>query len=112
LDSTLLKELHTVTNGNPKYVFWNDETKLSSLTGLFQANLRDVMKDAKVYIKGDLSHRFRDTFAKFLFDNGCSVTQVAEAMGDTEEIVLKHYRGFAGQERLAKLPQRSFEARV
>jgi site-specific recombinase XerD len=112
LDSALLKELQTVTNGNPEYVFWNDKTKLSSLTGIFQANLRDVMKDAKVYIKGDLSHRFRDTFAKFLFDNGCSVTQVAEAMGDTEEIVLRHYRGFAGQERLAKLPQRMFHTQA
>jgi hypothetical protein len=37
---------------------------------------------------------------------GATSTQVAEAMGDTEEIVLKHYRGFAGQERLTKLPQR------
>jgi len=31
-------------------VFWNGEIKLSLLTGLFQANLRGVMKDAKVYM--------------------------------------------------------------
>jgi site-specific recombinase XerD len=111
LTSALLKELHTVTNGNPKYVFWNGDIKLSSLTGLFQTNLREVMKDAKVYTHGDLSHRFRDTYVKFLFDNGCSTLEVADAIGDTEAIVVKHYRSLVPDAKLEKLPQRSFEAR-
>jgi len=112
LHPTLLKELQTVTNGNPRFVFWNGEIKLSSLTGLFQANLREVMKDADVYTHGDLSHRFRDTYVKFLFDSGCSTTQVADAIGDTEAIVVKHYRSLVPDDQLSKLPQRSFEARV
>jgi integrase/recombinase XerD len=107
-----MKELLTVTNGNPKYVFWNGDIKLSSLTGLFQTNLREVMKDAKVYTPGDLSHTFRDTYVKFLFDNGCSTLQVADAIGDTEAIVVKHYRSLVPDDQLSKLPQRSFEARA
>lgn len=112
LNPALLKELKTVTNGNPEYVFWNGDIKLSSLTGLFQTNLRDVMKDAKVYTHGDLSHRFRDTYVKFLFDNGCSITKVAEAIGDTEAIVERHYKSFMDDEDLEKLPQRTFGAQA
>jgi integrase/recombinase XerD len=113
LPSALLKELLTVTNGNPRFVFWNGDIKLSSLTGLFQANLRDVMKDAKVYTHGDLSHRFRDTYVKFLFDNGCTTTQVADAIGDTEAIVVKHYKEWiVDEDLLQKLPQRTFGAQA
>lgn len=107
-----MKELLAVTNGNPKFVFWNGDIKLSSLTGLFQTNLREVMKDAKVYTPGDLSHRFRDTYVKFLFDNGCSTLQVADAIGDTEAIVVKHYRSLVPDDQLSKLPQRSFSAQA
>jgi integrase/recombinase XerD len=119
LNPTLLKELRTVTNGNPQYVFWDGEVKLPSLTGLFQKQLRRLMKDTKdakgesLYTHGDLSHRFRDTYVEFLFRNGCSITQVAEAIGDSEAIVDKHYKALtdAVRDRLEKLPQRSFEAR-
>jgi integrase/recombinase XerD len=113
LPSALLKELLTVTNGNPRFVFWNGDIKLSSLTGLFQTNLRDVMKDAKVYTHGDLSHRFRDTYVKFLFDNGCTTTQVADAIGDTEAIVVRHYKEWiVDEDVLQKLPQRTFGAQA
>jgi integrase len=101
LHPTLLKELQTVTNGNPRFVFWNGDIKLSSLTGLFQTNLREVMKDADVYTHGDLSHRFRDTYVKFLFDNGCTTTQVADAIGDTEAIEVKHYRSLVPDDQLS-----------
>jgi site-specific recombinase XerD len=112
LPTTLLNELRTVTNGNPRFVFWNGDIKLSSLTGLFQTNLREVMKAANVYTHGDLSHRFRDSYVKFLFDNGCSTTQVADAIGDTEAIVVKHYRSLVPDDQLSKLPQRHFSAQA
>ena len=70
------------------------------------------MKAAGCYKKGNLSHRFRDTYAEFLFANGSSVTQVAAALGDSEATVRKHYQKHASDDRLAKLPQRSFEARA
>jgi integrase/recombinase XerD len=112
LTSALVKELLVVKNGNPEYVFWDGSSKLPSLTGLFQKHLRRLMKAAGCYKKGNLSHRFRDTYAEFLFDNGASITQVAAALGDSEATVRKHYQKHASDDRLAKLPQRSFEARA
>jgi hypothetical protein len=71
------------------------------------------MKDAKVYTHGDLSHRFRDTYVKFLFDHGCTTTQVADAIGDTEAIVVKHYKEWiVDEDLLQKLPQRTFGAQA
>jgi site-specific recombinase XerD len=112
LDAPLVKELLLVKNGNPEYVFWDGSAKLPSLTGLFQKHLRRVMKAAGCYKKGNLSHRFRDTYAEFLFDRGCSITQVAAALGDSEATVRKHYQKHASDDRLAQLPQRTFEVRA
>ncbi len=36
-------------------------------------------------------HRFRHTFVRILLENGTTVARVAELLGDTEEIVRKHY---------------------
>jgi integrase/recombinase XerD len=108
----LVEELLVVKNGNKEYVFWDGSTKLHSLTGNFQKQLRRLMKAAECYKKGNLSHRFRDTYAEFLFDSGCSITQVAAALGDSEATVRKHYQKHASDDRLAKLPQRTFEVRA
>lgn len=108
LTPALVEELLVVKNGNKEYVFWDGSSKLPSLTGNFQKQLRRLMKAAGCYKKGNLSHRFRDTYAAFLFDSGCNVTQVAAALGDSEATVRKHYQAHASDERLAKLPQRSF----
>jgi site-specific recombinase XerD len=110
LTPALVEELLVVKNGNPSYVFWDGSTNLHSLTGNFQKQLRRIQKAAGCYKKGNLSHRFRDTFAEFLFDNGCSITQVAAALGDSEATVRKHYQKHASDDRLAKLPQRTFSA--
>ena len=61
----LYEELLTVTNGNPKYVFWNGTSLPESATGLWQTDLRQLMKQAGVWIKGNFSHRFRDTAVDF-----------------------------------------------
>lgn len=108
LAPSLVEELLVVKNGNKEYVFWDGSTNLHSLTGNFQKQLRRLMKAAGCYKKGNLSHRFRDTYAEFLFDNGCSVTQVAAALGDSEATVRKHYQKHASDDRLARLPQRTF----
>ena len=73
LDNGLHQELLKVTNGNPKYVFWNGTSLPTSATGLWQADLRQVMKDAKLWIKGNLSHRFRDTAVDFWLEQGCDM---------------------------------------
>jgi site-specific recombinase XerD len=112
LKPSLVEELLVVKNGNAQYVFWDGSTKLHSLTGNFQKQLRRLMKAAGCYKKGNLSHRFRDTYVQFLFDNGCNVTEVAEAIGDSEATVRRHYKTPASDARLARLPQRAFSAQA
>ena len=74
--------------------------------------MRDLMKAAGVYIKGNVYHRFRDTAVDFWIGQGWSLTDVATALGDTVTVVEKHYKDWASQrmkERLAKLPVREWE---
>jgi integrase len=113
LDAGLHAELITVTNGNPKYVFWNGTSLPESATGLWQRDLKKLMVDAGVWIKGNLSHRFRDTAVDFWLAQGWTLTDVADALGDTVAVVEKHYKSLESkraEERLAKLPVRSWGA--
>jgi site-specific recombinase XerD len=101
------------SHGNPKYVFWNGTSLPSSATGLWQADLRQVMKDAGLWIKGNLSHRFRDTTVDFWLEQGCDMTTIAAMLGDTVRTVERHYADLASKrmgDRLSKLPTRSWGA--
>jgi len=69
------------------------------------------MTDAGLWIKGNLSHRFRDTAVDFWLGQGCSILEVAAMLGDTVPIVEKHYRKLLSSRmaaRLAKVPTRSW----
>src|SRR5215472_2527068 len=44
IDRGLYDELLSVTNGNPRYVFWNGTSLPTSATGLWQEDLRQLMK--------------------------------------------------------------------
>jgi integrase len=111
LDAGLCRELLTVANGHPKYVFWNGTSAATSATGLYQTYMRRVMKDADLWIEGNLFHRFRDTAVDFWLGAGCSVVEIAAMLGDTVPIIEKHYRKLLSArmaERLAKIPTRSW----
>jgi integrase len=115
LDSGLHEELIAVTNGNTRYVFWNGTSLPTSATGLWQEDLRQVMKDAGLWIKGNLSHRFRDTAVDFWLAQGWTLTDVADALGDTVAVVEKHYKSLESKRaegRLAKLPVRSWSSKA
>jgi len=111
----LYDELLAVTNGNPKYVFWNGTSMPESATGLWQTDLRQLMKDAGVWIKGNLSHRFRDTAVDFWLSEGRSVEQVAAYLGDTVRIVERHYADLISErmeKQLASVPFRSWDEKA
>jgi integrase len=113
LDAGLHEELISVTNGNPKYVFWNGTSLPESATGLWQRDLKKLMVDCGLWIKGNLSHRFRDTAVDFWLAQGWTLTDVADALGDTVAVVEKHYKSLESkraEERLARLPVRSWTA--
>jgi len=111
LDDGLHRELEGLANGN-RYLFWNGISAPTSATGLYQTHMRQVMKDAGLWIEGNLFHRFRDTAVDFWFGQGASELEVATMLGDTVPIVEKHYRKLLSkrlQERLAKVPVRVWQ---
>jgi integrase len=111
LDGPLHKELLQVTNGNPKYVFWSGVGLPTSATTNWQNELKRLMEDAGVWIKGNVSHRFRDTAVDYWLGAGCSMTEVAAMLGDTVAIIEKHYADLASkrmEERLSKIPMRTW----
>ena len=115
LDAGLYQELLAVANSNPKYIFWNGTSLPTSAAGLWQTYMRQVMKDANLWIKGNLFHRFRDTAVDYWLGEGASVVEVAAMLGDTVPIVERHYRKLLSgrmAERLAKIPTRSWSATV
>ena len=115
LDGALSAELNAVANGNPKYIFWDGASKPTSAVGMWQADLREVMQKAGIWIKGNLSHRFRDTAVDFWLGGGCDMTEVAAMLGDTVAVCERHYANLASkrmEERLSKMPTRSWSAHV
>jgi integrase len=55
-------------------------------------------------------HRFRYTFVRILLQNGVSARDVAELVGDTEEVITKHYAKWVveRQDRLTKILMDAF----
>lgn len=56
-------------------------------------------------------HRFRHTFVRILLEKGVPVSDVAELIGDTEEMVRTAYSRWikTRQDRLTKILQQAFE---
>jgi len=56
-------------------------------------------------------HRFRHTFARILLEKGVPIADVAELIGDTEEMVRKHYAKWVPerQARLTRILKDAFE---
>jgi integrase len=111
IDSDLVDELNAVLNGNPRYVFWHGNALADSETKRLQGEMRELMKAAGVYIKGNLFHRLRDTAVDFWLGQGWSLTDIAAALGDTLTVVEKHYKDLESQrqeDRLATLPVRKW----
>lgn len=111
LEEGLYQELLSVANTNLKYIFWNGTSLPTSAVGLYQADMRQVMKDGRLWIEGQLFHRFRDTAVDFWIGAGCSVVEVAAMIGDSVQIVERHYRRLLStrmRNRLAKVPLRKW----
>ena len=56
-------------------------------------------------------HRFRHTFVRILLEKGVPVAEVAELIGDTEDILRRHYSRWTKtrQDRLTKILQEAFD---
>jgi integrase len=108
LDPALCRELLA---GEGEYVFWDGKFQVTSEVTTWQDDLRLLMQNAGLWIEGNVSHRFRDTFVSDALSRGWSLGDVADALGDTLTIVERHYKSFADprqEERLKNLPKRSW----
>jgi site-specific recombinase XerD len=68
---------------------WRD-----SLTRVFNLAEKLMEKEGTSFSVHPHPHRFRHTFAARWLEAGASLRMVAQFLGDTEEVVLRHYGGF------------------
>lgn len=108
LDPALCRELR---DGDGEYVFWDSKVLITSTVTAWQDDLRTLMQNAGLWIRGNTSHRFRDTAVDYWLGQGWSMTEVAAALGDTVAVCERHYANLASkrmEERLKKLPKREW----
>ncbi len=75
--------------------------------------LRTIFDLAGPWEEKPTPHRFRHTFVRILLEKGVPVSDVAELVGDTADIVQKHYSRFVKtrQDRLTRILQDAFQDR-
>jgi integrase len=85
---------------------WRNRIKKSStnwrerINRLFQIAEKLMREDGKTFSVHPHPHRFRHTFCANLLQAGVSLRTVASYIGDTEEIVRKHYAKFCIAEQV------------
>ncbi len=84
-------------------IFKRGESRvMRTMAELWRNSLERVFKQAGKFDAPPTPHRFRYTFVRMLLQNGVSIADVAELIGDTETIVRKHYAKWV-PERQARL---------
>jgi len=78
-----------VGNIDSRYFFWNGTGKQETHKGHMHRLLQAVFK--KSGVAGAHAHRFRHTLATELLGRGASFEDVADILGNSPEIVRKHY---------------------
>jgi integrase len=76
--------------------------EMRTMAELWRVKLGKVFKLAGNFESKPTPHRFRYTFVRILLENGVPIADVAELIGDTEEIVRRHYARWV-LERQARL---------
>jgi len=97
-----------VSNIDSRYFFWNGTGKPKTHKAHVDRCLRAVFKESGV--EGAHAHRFRHTLATELLGRGASFEEVADILGNSPEIVRKHYGKWsvARQSRIDALMQRVY----
>ncbi len=71
------------------YCFWNGHTSRRAVVGIAERTLSAVFK--KSGVKNAHAHRYRHTLATRLLAEGATFELVADILGNTPDIVRKHY---------------------
>jgi site-specific recombinase XerD len=91
------------------YLFWNGITSRRAVVGIAERTLFTVFK--KSGVKNAHAHRYRHTLATRLLVQGATFELVADILGNTPEIVRKHYGKWAKgrQDNINKLMMAHFQ---
>jgi integrase len=96
-----------------EFIFGSHTTKdLDVITEGWRRKLQAVWKLCGPWKVEPTPHRFRHTFARILLQKpGVTVRDVAELLGNTEEMIRKHYGAWVPerQERLTRILREAFE---
>lgn len=78
---------------------------LRSISERWRENLSKVFVLAGPFSEPPHPHRFRYTFVRLLLEKGAPPADVAELIGDTEQVLLRHYAKWVPerQQRLSKI---------
>jgi len=85
------EELLKVKNGNPNYFFWTGESLSGSVSSHYDKIYRKVFQHAGIETNGQLSHRFRHTFAVELLEAGVDIRKVSKALGHSSVTTTERY---------------------
>jgi integrase len=89
----------------------HQSTDVNNITSLWRRKLARLWRMCGEWEPKPTPHRFRHTFARVLLERpGITVLDVAELLGDTEQMVRKHYAAWipGRQEKLTKILQEAF----
>jgi site-specific recombinase XerD len=101
LPKPVAKALRAIEPASPNYFFWNESSKLHSLTDLYRDHyFRRVFKAAQIKSEPH-PHQFRHSFAIKLLSAGVSLDNVAMLLGNTPKIVWKHYAAWVPERQQA-----------
>jgi len=78
---------------NCPYYFWNGVTSRRAVVGIAERTLSAVFK--KSGVKSAHAHRYRHTLATRLLELGASFEEVADILGNSPEVVRRHYGKWA-----------------
>jgi len=89
-----------------RWFFWNGVSSERAMKGIAERSLAAVFKSSMV--SGAHAHRFRHTLATELLGSGASFEEVADILGNSPDIVRKHYAKWspARQSRIDELMRR------
>jgi integrase len=87
-----------------------EATNMRAMSERWRENLRKVFKLAGPFAEPPTPHRFRHTFVRILLEKGVPETEVATLIGDTVEVLRRHYAKWmpGRQERLASILRDAF----
>jgi integrase len=89
----------------------HETTNINTITDLWRRRLNRLWDLCGPWKSKPHPHRFRHTFARILLQKpGVTVRDVAELLGDTEDMVLRHYGAWVPerQERLSRILRDAF----